>query len=191
MDLFENLKREVEKVQSPRRYQHSLAVSALAARLAARHGWDPELARRAGLLHDWAKEWPPRLLKEYVVENELKVPAAAFIAKASPNLFHAYVSADVVKRKGWLKDKLALRAIASHTLGSSTMSLPEKILYVSDFASPDRPYAEAALIRRMAMKDIHGAFVEALRRKMHYQLLKQKALHPLVFEVWNKIVCKL
>ncbi|MBC7326261.1 MAG: HD domain-containing protein, partial [Moorella sp. (in: Bacteria)] len=41
------------------RYRHSLGVADTAVELAAKNGVDPEQARLAGLLHDYARDLPP------------------------------------------------------------------------------------------------------------------------------------
>lgn len=190
MTLFETLSRHLKELQSPARYRHSLAVARFAARLGKRHGWNPDRAKLAGLLHDWAKEWPPRSLIAYARQNRLKIPNIDLIIRTSPNLLHAYVGADVVRKQKWIRNPSDLHAISSHTLGSLKMDLPAKILYVADLASPDRRYREAAGIRKEAMQDLNRGFASAVALKLEYQLRKRKIFHPLPVQVWNRVVCR-
>jgi predicted HD superfamily hydrolase involved in NAD metabolism len=175
----------VRKELSPARARHCLAVGDFAAQLAQRHGWDPDLARRAGYLHDWAKEWPPKELERTVRNHGLKIPNLDFILRHGPNKLHGFVSAHLVRREGWITDRAALHAIQSHTLGARRASVPDRILYVADLASPDRRFPEAELIRAQAMTDLNGAFGEAMRVKLYYHVRKAKALHPFAVTVWN------
>ena len=126
------------------------------------------------------------MLTSYAKERRLKIPSIDFIIRASPNVLHAYVSADFVRRNKWITNRSDLNAIRAHTLGSLTMGVPEKILYVADLAAPDRIFREAEAVRRIAKKDLNKGFVEALRVKIMYQLRRNKMIHPLVVQVWNK-----
>lgn len=171
--------------QSPARFRHSLSVSRLSGELAEKYGWDVEKARLAGLLHDWAKEWPPKKLMGYVKKHHLTVPDLDFIAKTSPNLLHAYVGAHDLKRLGWIKDQEILKAISSHTLGALKMGVPEKIVFIADFSSYDRRYSKAEEVRKQAFRDMEKGFLLALETKIRLHLMKRKAVHPLVIRVWN------
>jgi len=66
------------------------------------------------------------------------------------------------------------------------MGIPEKILYVADFSSKDRAFKSAAIVRKVAMKNLQAGFRLALAKKIEWNLLKQKPIHPLTLEVWNR-----
>jgi HD superfamily phosphohydrolase YqeK len=99
------------------------------------------------------------------------------------------VGADVVRRKGWLKNAGDIDAIRSHTLGSKKMTKEEKILFIADMAEPKRPYPAARTVRLLAMRDLHAAFREAFMHKMGHQLRKGRPLFPHAVRVWNTVVC--
>lgn len=180
----------LKKTLSAKRYQHCLNVAQLSSMLAKHHGWDPALAYQAGFLHDCAKEWSPQKLLAYAKKNKLKIPDMKFIQKNNPNLFHAYVGADVAKKKGWLNDRLALAAIRSHTLADLKMSIPQMILYVADFASKDRTYSSARKVRALATKNLRSAYRKALAKKIRWNLKASKPVHPFTIEVWNALNSK-
>ena len=54
-DILKKLTKEMQKVQDPKRFTHTLGVEYTAAALAMRYGEDMERAQIAGLLHDCAK----------------------------------------------------------------------------------------------------------------------------------------
>ena len=188
-DLYLRLKKKLRQKQSPKRFEHSVSVGDWAARLGAAHGWPAERARLAGLLHDYAKEWSPKKLQRYVEKHKLKVPDVTFILATSPNMLHAYVSADVAKRKKWITRSKDLLAISSHTLGRERMGLEEKILFIADFSAPGRTYPSARAIRRTALADLEAGFRETLALKIGWHLRKTKAIHSLPIRVWNRLVC--
>lgn len=187
--LYEKLREKLRKKQSRKRFEHSVSVGDWAAKLGEAHGWNPARARLAGLLHDYAKEWSPKKMKRYVKKHRLNVPGFDFILEYSPNMMHAYVGSDVVRRKGWITNKKDLRAIQSHTLGREKMGLEEQILYVADFSAPGRTYPSAKTIRAIAIKDLRQGFRETLTKKIGWHLRKNRAIHPLAVFVWNHF-CK-
>lgn len=185
-DLIEKM----EETLSEKRFLHSMSVAKFAAKLGRVHGWNPEIAFRAGLLHDCAKEWTPRKLYSYVKKNRLPVPNVEFIKKASPNMFHAYVGAHQAKKNGWLKDPVALRAIESHTLGNLNMSRADKIIFVADFACPDRGHPNLKIIRKVARHDLEEAFKITVTKKIKFYLKRRRTIHPFSILVWNRVMGK-
>jgi len=181
----EELERVVKKNLPRALFRHSLAVAKFSAQLGRRFGWNPDLAFRAGLLHDWAKPWSPRKLVKYIRANKVKVPGFQFGLKYAPAVLHSYAGAAEVKRRGWLNDPRAIRAVASHTMGRPGMSLPEKILYVADVASPDRTFSGAKGIYQTALKSLDLAYLASVALKISYVLCHGRPLHPLTLRVWN------
>lgn len=182
------IERTLRRSLSLNRYQHCVAVGQLAAALAKRHGWDEQMAYRAGLLHDCVKEWSPAKLKAYVKKFHVRVPDFRFIEKNGPNLLHAYVGAHWARRQGWLRNREALTAIASHTLGRRGMNRADMILFVADFASKDRVYRSARKARLLAFKDLRAAYRLAASKKIKWNLSSNKPVHPHTIKVWNSLV---
>ena len=56
-DILKKLTKEMQKVQDPKRFTHTLGVEYTAAALAMRYGEDVERAQIAGLLHDCEGIW--------------------------------------------------------------------------------------------------------------------------------------
>jgi predicted HD superfamily hydrolase involved in NAD metabolism len=185
--FFAEIARILEKELSTRRFQHSLSVARLAGELAERHGADIEEARLCGLVHDCAKEWKPGALVAYVKKRRLKIPHIDHILPSNPNLLHAYVSADVARRNGWLRSAAAERAVAAHTLGCVPMGKLETIVYIADLASYDRAFRGVRTVRAVARKDLRRGLRAALAVKIGHQLRKNKSIHPVTIAVWNSL----
>jgi len=175
----------LKKNASPERQRHVKAVAEYAWKLARLHGWEADEAYRAGLVHDAAKEWSRKKLLSYVDREKIKIPFLKFIRQESPKLLHAYVGARLAMKKGWIKTKNAEKAISSHTLGTLRMSLPEKILFVADYASFDRSFVGVAKFRNLARSHIDKAYRTAFMNKMEYTFSHRKPLHPLSLRIWN------
>ena len=177
---------ELEERLSPARFRHSLAVAALAERLAHRHREEPSRARLAGLLHDWSKESSDSELIRYCRRYRLRIPRFSLIVRQAPRLLHAYASAHAVSRRYGIRDRDVLRSIAHHTLGSLGMSRLERIIYIADLASPDRSFPEARTIRSLAEKNLRSAFREALKLKIQHIVSRNQFLHPTTASLWNE-----
>lgn len=172
---------------SEHRFRHTLSVARWAEALARLHGADPRRARLAGLLHDCAKEMPAARLSEIARRQRLPVPGKKFILKRRRfGLFHAHVSAWVARTRFGVRDRAVLSAIAKHTLGDGRMSRLDKVLYVADFSAPQRSYAAAARVRKIARQDLDAALREAARCKLLDVLKRGKDLHPMTVKLWNQ-----
>lgn len=181
------LLRSLKRALSQPRFAHTMAVARLAESLAARWGEHPGRARLAGLLHDIGRSVPLAGMAAYARSRRLKVPLLREIARRSPLLLHATISADLARRLHGVRDSGVLAAIRNHTLGSPGMSRLERVLYVADSASEDRSYAGAAALRRLAFEDLEGAFREAVYQKLRHALSRKAWLHPQSIALWNSL----
>ncbi|MBL0058180.1 MAG: bis(5'-nucleosyl)-tetraphosphatase (symmetrical) YqeK [Elusimicrobia bacterium] len=170
------------------RLRHSLSVARWAGELARLHGADPDQAVRAGLLHDWAKEWSPARLRGYVRKHGVSVPGLNLILEhRREGLLHGYVSAHRAGRRGWAGAPATRAAMARHTLGHGRMTLLDKILYVADFSSPDRRTPESVRVRRLARRDLEGALRAAAGYKIQWVVRRGGFLHPATVAMWNAL----
>ncbi|MBK8574251.1 MAG: bis(5'-nucleosyl)-tetraphosphatase (symmetrical) YqeK [Elusimicrobia bacterium] len=184
------IRSELARELSSSRVDHSQSVARWASVLARLHGADPSRAERAGWFHDLAKEWRSSRLTAYVRAHKIAVPHLRLIlAHKRAGLLHGYVSAHLAQRRGLVPDRQTRVAMARHTLGHVRMGLLDKILYVADFSSPDRRYAQAVRVRRWARRDLD----EALRLTVSYKIgdVVQRSgfLHPTTVALWNAL-CK-
>ncbi|MBI4347464.1 MAG: nicotinate (nicotinamide) nucleotide adenylyltransferase [Elusimicrobia bacterium] len=174
---------ELARVLSKDRYAHTLGVARLAAELARRHGHDAGAAALAGLLHDCGRRFDPAGMARYARERRLPVPERERTLREAPLLAHAYIGADLARRRFGVTDPAVLGAIAHHTLGKPQMTAFERLLYVADLASPDRGFSTADRIRRVALRDLDRAFVEAVQTKEYWTRKRGGWLHPMTSRV--------
>lgn len=153
------------------RYAHSLSVAQLAADLAQRWHGNERGARLAGLLHDSSR----------TQEN---------FQNFNDAMSHAQRSAGIARTIIGVKDPAILEAIRCHTLGLPGMPLLAKILFVADFASPDRTFPEADQIRLLARRDLNAALCAVAAHKLHYLLRQNRFIHPKALAYWNSLVGK-
>lgn len=172
---------------SAERFGHTLAVARLSEALARRWGLDASRALLAGLLHDCGRTLPVSRMPGYAQRRRLKAPGLPDILRHNPLLLHAYISADLARRRFAVEDPLILGAIRNHTLGARRMSPLDRLLYVADSSSEDRGHAEAKAIRAQAFQDLDEAFRAAVRNKIRHALSSGSWLHPLTVSLWNSL----
>jgi predicted HD superfamily hydrolase involved in NAD metabolism len=177
------LLKHLKKVLSRPRYRHTMSVAKFARQLAKKYRVSEDQAYTAGLLHDLAKEWPHRKLLWHA-KRYLHLPHLSDFKRA-PHLLHAYVSADLARRKWKVRNRFVLKAISGHTLGNKSMNALDKIIYVADLSSPDRKFKGARAVRRKAAKSLDEAFLQSLALKIQYVIKGRSPLHHLTVNVWN------
>ncbi|WP_287128714.1 bis(5'-nucleosyl)-tetraphosphatase (symmetrical) YqeK [Candidatus Cyanaurora vandensis] len=164
------------QAQVPRkRLQHILGVEKTAAQLAYHHGVDPQLAARAGLLHDLAKCFSPQqLLSE---AERFRIPLDP-VTTQNPHLLHAQVSAGLAGELFGEHDPQVLTAIANHTLGEPGMDDLSCIIYLADWIEPSRTGPELAPLRALAFEDLKGAVLLGCNLSLTELLAQDRPIHP-------------
>ena len=173
-----------------RRYVHTINSAQLALELAEKHNLDGLKTLQAALLHDCAKGLSVKELIDYAIKHNLKPVNKKLIIANQPSLLHSYVSADIARKELSIKDKEILNAIAFHTLGDSSMNKLAKVIFVADISSIDRKFKEAEHIRKLALSDLHDAFMLSLETKLFYVIERNKWLCPHSVHLWNKMIEK-
>ena len=161
------LRKEMEKVQSEKRYAHTLGVAYTATSLAMKY--DVSLmkdAEIAGLLHDCAKCILDEEKISICKKNDIPI---SDIEMQNPYLLHAKVGRFLAKNLYHIKDEDILNAILNHTTGRPGMSLLEKIIFVADYIEPTRKEAPNLFrIRKLAFEDLDLALLQILNDTLQY-----------------------
>ena len=142
----EALLAKMETVMPEKRLRHCLGVEKAARELAERFGLDVEKAGLAGLLHDYAKKVSDEeflaLIDKYKLNPDLK--------NWGNNVWHGMVGIYKIQEDLGVKDAEILRAIEIHTVGSSTMSELDKVVYVADYIEHNRDFPGVDKARAVA-----------------------------------------
>lgn len=177
------IKKRLQSVLKPSRYEHTLGVEYTAACLAMRHGYDIEKAEMAGLLHDCAKYLSDKKKLSMCKRKKLKISSAE---KKNPGLLHAKLGAVLAKEKYKIKDPEILSAITWHTTGKPDMTLLEKIIFVADYIEPNRNQAPRLdEIRRLAFMDLDECLVMILKQTLEYLEEKGAQMDPMTYETYQ------
>ncbi len=186
-DILPSLRKEMEKTQDKKRYEHTLGVTYTAASLAmCQQGATLEDVKRAeiaGILHDCAKclsnEKKIKLCKKRGLEISLA-------EERNPFLLHAKTGAYLAREKYGISDEDILNAIRFHTTGRPGMSLLEKIIFVSDYIEPGRTHsARLPELRRLAFLDLDKAFLEILKDTLQYLQTTENEIDPMTQKTYD------
>ncbi len=151
---------EIERLESPERYEHSLNVAKRAVELARIHHVSEKLAYLAGLLHDICKNLPR--------EEQLKwVPKPVILRESLylklPQLWHAMAAAPYLWENYGVYQLEVLSGIFYHTEGHPGMTTFEKVIYLADLTSAERDYPSAAAVRAICDESLDRGMIEGLR----------------------------
>jgi len=174
---------------SAHRYQHCLGVARAARDLAQLYGMDADKAYLTGILHDYAKNLTAGQLLLAVGQDDQIADEAE---KQIPELLHAPVGAHLLIEELGIKDKEILEAVRTHTLGSTTMDLLAKIIFLADMIEPNRDmYPDLERLRQLSRHNLDEAMLLGLESTIRYCLDEGRLLHPRTVEVRNMFLHKI
>ena len=176
-DILKKLTKEMEQVQTPKRFTHTLGVEYTAAALAMRYGADLEKAQLAGLLHDCAKCMENDKLLSICEKHHIPVKE---VERRNLYLLHAKVGSFLARKEE------ILNAILYHTTGHPGMTLLEKIIFTADYIEPGRKQApNLTEIRRMAFTDLDEAVKKILADTLEYLRSGEGEMDPMTEETYQ------
>jgi len=166
--------------------RHSLRVAETAAALAETYEADIELARLAGLLHDWDRDRPRAELVDAARDSGLEMTP---IDEAVPYLLHARTGAAGLASAFPGIPAEVLQAVTRHTLGAPDMSPLDRIVYLADMIEPDREYPGVDALRdavgHVALDEL---FTLGYQESLAHLVRDRRRIHPAALEVWNTLV---
>lgn len=167
------------------RYEHSLGVARLAARLAETHGVDAERARWAGLLHDAAKERPQAEFLERVRSGAIDCDPETL---ATPGLHHAVHGAWLARTVFGVADPEILEAIAVHPTGAPGLGALGCVLFVADYCEESRDWKGRDDLRDAAAADLTEACLEVCGSKLKHLMKKRRPIHSRTVAFYNDLL---
>lgn len=180
----EALLAKMETVMPEKRLRHCLGVEKAARELADRFGLDVEKAGLAGLLHDYAKKVSDEdflsLIDKYHLDPDLK--------NWGNNVWHGMVGIYKIQEDLGIEDAEILRAIEVHTVGSSTMSELDKVVYVADYIEHNRDFPGVDKARELALQSLNQAVAYETARTVEHLAQKGIPIYPQTLETYNAFV---
>ena len=179
MEILDYLSNKLD----PERLDHVISVQETAVTLARHHhNVDVWKVNLAALLHDVAKWMSDDQLHKAVSRFEIELDP---IEKIMPALLHAIVGVKNAIELFKVTDLDILEAIRCHTTGNASMGLTAKLIYVADFAEPNREYKEAEQVRQLAKVDLDRAVHSVARYKIEFLLHNGGIIHPNTIHTYN------
>ena len=173
---MEELRRRMDDTLSPRRYAHCEAVAAYCVELARRWGVDPDLAFRAGLLHDLMHYLPADEYLSWALVYGVPCDKAAL---EDPQLLHGPLAAAVLEQDYYCDEPELLEAVRCHTVPEADMGTLAKIVYIADMLEPTRhPWPGVEELRRKAVTDLDECMAACLEHTLSYLKERGKTPHP-------------
>lgn len=165
------------------RIQHILGVEQMSAELARHYCLDVEKAAWAGLMHDLAKYFKPRVLLQMARAEEIEIDP---VFEAHPHLLHADVSAIVAREQFGMQDEEVLQAIADHTLGRPGMSPLSCVVFLADTLEPGRGNTpELQRLRQISQQDLYKAVWLTCDYSLRFLLDSRCLVHPRTISTRN------
>ncbi len=140
------------------RKAHVYGVLATALQLARIHKIDKRKAAMAALLHDMTKHCSQEVHKRMIVRHYKE----EVLNEYAPPLYHAFSAAVFAYERYGIDDQDLLRSIESHTIGREAMTPLEKIVFISDYIEPNRPYEACKRVRKIAFENLDKAVYQAM-----------------------------
>ncbi|MCK9478374.1 MAG: bis(5'-nucleosyl)-tetraphosphatase (symmetrical) YqeK [Firmicutes bacterium] len=185
---FEQIKRQLEQTLSKKRFEHSVAVSETAARLARHYGGDETKALLAGLVHDCVKEVDHKRMIGMCADFGLALDE---VMLSEQKLIHARLGAEYAKRIFGIKDDEIYDAVYYHTTAKANMPLLTKIIYVADFIEPNRTFECVDEVRAKALENLDLAILDGLDYTINKMVFKKRMLHPETVNARNYMIQKM
>ena len=156
-------KKVIEKLKDDQiRLKHVFGVYETALKLAKHYKLDEEKIAIASLFHDYTKNDDLSFYKK-VLSKEMIETYQAF-----PVMYHALSAALILQNEYHIDDAEILNPIINHIWGRPHMSMYEKVVFVSDYAEPNRKFFDPHRIFDVAMKDLDLAVLMCMNLTLKY-----------------------
>lgn len=186
MKDYEFYKEKLREILSEKRFIHSVNVSKAAEKLAIRYGVDVNKTKLAGLLHDICKEMDEKTQLELLSKTGDKL----FIAyKDFPfKLYHGPAATVYLREEFGIDDEEILSAVCFHTTGHENMTIMEKIVFVADAVSDERPFENLSRLQALALKNINSVAIEKCTWAIQKCINKRITIHPYTVATYNEMI---
>ncbi len=182
------MKEELKKSLSKKRYIHTLGVVKSARELASQYGADKEKAALAALLHDCAKELKLADMQQLVRVHEQAVDEDMFHNGA---LLHGLAGMILAKEKYGITDPDVLEAIRVHTTGKEHMSILDKVVFLADYIEENRDFPGVEELREASSIDLDRAVLLGYDNTIHFLLASEDTIYTPSIIGRNDIIKKI
>jgi len=191
LEELENIKTAIAQVMPESIYRHSIQTMDFAIMLAFKHypNMCPDKCFLnkvciSALLHDYGKILERKELLEIISLNS---KGLTDFEKTCYPCLHGYAAPFLIKRDFGINDKDIYNAISRHTTGSCSMSILDRIVYLSDKLEAGRNYKNIEYLRELSLNNPDLCLLEVYKSNIIYVISKNCTLHPDTSRIWNYI----
>lgn len=157
------------------RYEHSVRVAEMCARLCRQYGLDDDKGYLAGIGHDMCKDFSDSELMELSARDGKPV---SDYEKENPFLLHGRAAAVMMKEKFGIQDEDILEAVANHTSGVKGMCDLTKCLFLADKIEPGRPQSTDEYRERLLKMPLTELIWTVIEENYNYIVKKGYRIYP-------------
>ena len=152
------------------RYEHSVRVAEMCARMCRQYGMDARKGYLAGIGHDMCKDFSDEELIELAGRDG---DAISDFERKKPALLHGRAAAVMLKESFKVVDPEILEAVANHTSGIIGMCDLTKCLFLADKIEPGRPQSTVEYRENLLAMTLNQMLYSVLEENYQY-LTKHK-----------------
>ena len=157
------------------RFEHSIRVAEMCARLCRHYNLDENKGYLAGIGHDMCKDMPSDKMIDIATRDGGGINDFEL---AHPSLLHGRAASVLMKEKFLVDDKDILEAIAVHTSGAMGMSDLSKCLFLADKIEPGRPQSTDEYRERLFKLSLKDMFYSVFEENYEYICKKGCEVYP-------------
>ena len=171
----EEIRAFTEAHVKPKRYQHSVRVAEMCARMCRQYGLDSRKGYLAGIGHDMCKDFSDQELLDLAGRDGKEI---IDFDRKKPALLHGRAAAVMLKEHFKVYDPEILEAVANHTSGIIGMCDLTKCLFLSDKIEPGRPQSTVEYRENLLAMSLDDMLYSVLEENYEYLTKKGFEIYP-------------
>ena len=162
---YEEMKTELSRRLKKSRYEHSVRVAEMCARMCRQYGLDSRKGYLAGIGHDMCKDFSDDEMIELASRDGDEITA---FERKKTALLHGRAAAVMLRKKFKILDPEILEAVANHTSGIIGMCDLTKCLFLADKIEPGRPQSTDEYRERLLAMSLNEMLYSVLEENYEY-----------------------
>jgi nicotinate-nucleotide adenylyltransferase len=158
-----------------KRYQHSIRVAEMCARMCRQYSLDSRKGYLAGIGHDMCKDFSDKELFELAGRDGREI---IDYDRKKPALLHGRAAAVLLKEQFKVYDQEILEAVANHTSGIIGMCDLTKCLFLADKIEPGRPQSTDEYRAGLLAMSLNDMLYSVLEENYEYLTKKGYEIYP-------------
>ncbi len=173
--LIEQIRDFTKQNVKKSRFEHSVRVAEMTARLCRHYGLDETKGYLAGIGHDMCKDFP---VDQQIALAKKDGDAISEYELNNPSLLHGRAAAVLMEEKFGITDKDIKEAVANHTSAKYGICDLGKCLFLADKIEPGRPQSTDEYRENLFKLSLDGMFLSVLVENYEFITKKGYEVYP-------------